>query len=564
MTAITALVTLTLNAATFDRLLASNPNLKAALEENAEILRIAKFLKQATPFTALDAASARRLAARLQRLQAEAGAAIVTEGQAGDACYLLRRGRVEVAAEGRTLAALEAGAVFGEAALLTEAPRNATVRALEPCELLVMRRRDLLEAMGSGTDVGSRMVGLLRLRERPAQKPGIVAQERATADRDVIVTLKDPARPAYFRLSRQGWFLWQKLDGRRTLRELTLEFMAAFKVFAPQTVSDVLISLSEAGFLDGGRLRGDILQSLSPASWWQAALVRVRRVMEWRLSLHGLDPVLARLYRDGVHRLYTRTGQGALAAVAAAGLLVFVAGASSARAALAGHWSDPTLWFILIPAAIAGVLVHEAGHAFTVKAFGREVPSGGVGWYWFGPIAFVDTSDMWLAERGPRIAVSLAGLYSQAILAGLAALAGRLLPPASLLAAALWVFALGLYATALFNLNPLLEYDGYYALEDLLERPNLRRRSVRWLARDLPQALRAGRLDGHGAELAYGLMALAYTAAASALAGMLYRMFALEPLAQAFSFRAADALGWAVVAGVALIGLLSLAQELAD
>src|SRR5207248_6507662 len=90
--------------------------------------------------------------------------------------------------------------------------------------------------------------------------------------------------------------------------------------------------------------------------------------------------------------------------------------------------AGPALLLFLIPANLAAILIHEAGHAFTVKAFGREVPRGGIGWYWFGPIAFVDTSDMWLADRWPRIAVSLAGGYANLVLPPLAPLAACLVP----------------------------------------------------------------------------------------------------------------------------------------
>ena len=52
----------------------------------------------------------------------------------------------------------------------------------------------------------------------------------------------------------------------------------------------------------------------------------------------------------------------------------------------------------------------------------------GVGWYWFGPIAYVDTSDMWLAGRKERVFVSLAGPYADLVTGGLAALVAWFVP----------------------------------------------------------------------------------------------------------------------------------------
>jgi putative peptide zinc metalloprotease protein len=85
--------------------------------------------------------------------------------------------------------------------------------------------------------------------------------------------------------------------------------------------------------------------------------------------------------------------------------------------------------------------------------------------------------------------VSLAGPYANLVLGGLAALVAWFVPSA-VLSAALWEFALLSYLAALLNFNPLMEFDGYYVLSDLLERPNLRPRALAWLGRDLIPALR--------------------------------------------------------------------------
>jgi hypothetical protein len=128
---------------------------------------------------------------------------------------------------------------------------------------------------------------------------------------------------------------------------------------------------------------------------------------------------------------------------------------------------------------------------------GREVPRVGVGWYWFGPIVYVDTSDMWLEGRWPRIAVSLARPYADLVVGGLAALAAWVAPNA-VLSAALWQFALVSYIGVLVKFNPLMEFDGYYILSDLLEKPNLRPRALAWLGSELIPALRdPERLRGH-------------------------------------------------------------------
>jgi hypothetical protein len=92
-----------------------------------------------------------------------------------------------------------------------------------------------------------------------------------------------------------------------------------------------------------------------------------------------------------------------------------------------------------------------------------------------------------------------------------------LLAPNLTIAALAWVFALWSYVGVLRNLNPLLEYDGYYLLMDGLDRPNLRGKSLGWIATGLPVALRKRKsLRGHRIELFYALCAVLYIGAVTA------------------------------------------------
>jgi putative peptide zinc metalloprotease protein len=464
--------------------------------------------------------------------------------------------------EEHNLATLGPGSLFGEAALLTDAPRNATVRALEPCELLALRRTDLLEAIGEDRHAGDRMLELLRLRDRPRQKPGVEAHHRTTPTGEIITTLKDPRRGAYYRLSPQGWFVWERLDGNRTLRDLTLEYLAEFKAFAPQAVAETVGGLAQAGFAEGVKLGAGVMESVDRPTGWQRATVAARRVLEWQGSVRGVDAPLTRLYRNGVRLFYTLPGQIALAAVALAGLIASVFGIGELGSAIKESEAGGWLLLFWIPATLVALFVHEAGHAFTTKHFDREVPRVGVGWYWFGPIAFVDTSDMWLAGRRERVVVSLAGPYADLVVGGLAALAAWLIPNA-ILSAALWQFALVSYIGVLVNLNPLMEFDGYYVLSDLLEKPNLRPRALAWLGQDLIPALRtSGGLKGHRLELFYGLASVLYIAFSAALTVVLYRLIVQDWLSGILPDPVAAGLAWALAAAVVVLVVAGMLGEL--
>jgi CRP-like cAMP-binding protein len=85
------------------------------------------------------------------RVRLRGGEVLFRHGDAGDALYIIERGKIEIsvqAADGRKLAldVLHDGEVFGEIALFG-GHRTATATALSDCELRCIRRANVLEAL---------------------------------------------------------------------------------------------------------------------------------------------------------------------------------------------------------------------------------------------------------------------------------------------------------------------------------------------------------------------------------------------------------------------------------
>lgn len=564
VTAVTPVQTLSLKLADFQKVLDSYPAARAALENATDFLLVASFLKQASPFACLDVDSVTRLAEHLQPLHVGADEVIIRQGDTGDRCYLLHTGEMQVlmATDGgdtQQLATLKPGSIVGELALLTDSRRNATVKATAPCDLLTLSRADLREVVQEDRDLAKEMLDVIQMRDRPTRIPGVISVQRSLADGTEVTTLKDPARAAYYRLTPEGYYIWQQLDGEHTLRDIALGYLTTFKSFAPQAIADTISGLAAAGFVQMPSLTVKTPGDTVKPSRLDRMTAGARAIMEWETSLPDPDRALGRIYSGGVRWIYTRLGQIILALLFVSGLGVFLTHFSQARNAhITGAWIILSLFLTYG----FSVVIHELGHGFTVKAFGYQVSRAGVGWYWFGPIAFVDTSDMWMAPRKEGILVSLGGPYTSALVGSVSAIGAVLLGP-TLPAAVLWQLSFFSFYVTLLNLNPLMELDGYYVLIDWLERPNLRRNCLAWLGNELPRAIRNRReLAAHRIEVLYGLGAIVYILFSSYLMLAVYRPVIQGWLHAFLPLTVAVVLAWLVAVGLVLAALLTLAGDI--
>jgi putative peptide zinc metalloprotease protein len=131
--------------------------------------------------------------------------------------------------------------------------------------------------------------------------------------------------------------------------------------------------------------------------------------------------------------------------------------------------------------------IHELGHAFAVKRWGGAVHEMGVMLLVMMPVPYVDASSASsFTARYQRVLVSAAGVMIEMFLAALALFVWAMAEPGTLRDAMLAVMLIGGVSTLLFNGNPLLRFDAYYALSDLIEMPNLAARANQyylWLLR---------------------------------------------------------------------------------
>ncbi len=292
--------------------------------------------------------------------------------------------------------------------------------------------------------------------------------------------IREPFNNQFFRLRAAAHAFVQRLDGTRTVQEAWEETLADDPEDAPgqQDVIELLARLYAANLIFTD-LPADT------AALYQRHKKRRHRetVSKWmgmmfaRFPLWDPDDFLRRVL-PVVGPLFSRWG--AVVWLIAVGL--GLKGVVENRDALVGEAGtaltpENLLW--LYAATFAIKLLHEFGHAILCRKFGGEVHTFGVMLMVFTPMPYVDATSAWsFRERWQRVLVGAGGMIVEVFIAGLAAMFWASSGPGPLHTLAFNVMFSASVSTLLFNLNPLLRFDGYYMLMDWLRLPNLAQRSL--------------------------------------------------------------------------------------
>ncbi|MFK8114776.1 MAG: hypothetical protein AB8B91_21420 [Rubripirellula sp.] len=308
------------------------------------------------------------------------------------------------------------------------------------------------------------------------RRADLVIQELSIGGR-VHWTVKDPVSLAFFQLREEEHFVFSRLSNGATVESIVSAFE---KVYSPARLSltrldSYLRSLLAMGLIvnrssDGADLlaHGDRVRRAT----WLASLGNPL-VIRWR----GFNP---RLLIDSLYPVFrwcfTTTFVWTAIAVmvfAVAWMFVHHEEVVLRLPAMSAFISVHNMIWIAAAIGVAKVL-HELGHALACKHFGGECREMGVMLLVFTPCLYCNVSDAWLMNnRWHRIAVSGAGIFVELCLAAVASLLWWFSEPGALNSICMNMMIVCSINTVMFNGNPLLKYDGYYVLTDLVGVPNL-------------------------------------------------------------------------------------------
>ena len=331
---------------------------------------------------------------------------------------------------------------------------------------------------------------------RPRLCAGVTLIEQVyRGERSYVV--KDPATRKYFRFRPAEAAVVQRLDGTRTPAEIAGALAADGLRVSAAAVAGFAKKLASLGIVE---------RTLAERTTLQIERVRAERTRRRRTSLFRGELLRMRWSMGDPDRLLDRTMPALRWCFTRGFVIASVALFAAYFAILALTWDDYSRALVELysPASITiraialfffldlvVTVIHEFGHAYACKRFGGEVHEMGFMFLYFQPAFYCNVNDAWsFPDLRARLWVTAAGGWIQFVFAALAAFVWWAVVPGSLLSdLAVITMLVGGIANVLSNANPLLPLDGYFALIDYLEVPNLRHRAFAhikwWLMRHL-------------------------------------------------------------------------------
>lgn len=297
--------------------------------------------------------------------------------------------------------------------------------------------------------------------------------------------VQDPTGGRYHRLTPTAYALVLEMNGSRTVRTLweRANTSGLGDACTQTEMVDLLIQLHAADLLQVDATPDSVALFDRYQKKRRATLKQwVLNPMSLKLPLVDPDAFLMR-WLPYLAWCFTRVG----AAVWLLAVLPAILLAAQHWQELTGNLSDQVLSSsnLLVMALVYPLvkLLHELGHGFATRAWGGAVHEMGLMFLVFAPVPYVDaSSSAAFPSKSQRAIVAAAGMLVELFLAALALYVWLLAEPGLVRAIAFNIMVVAGVSTLVINGNPLLRYDGYYILCDLIEMPNLAQRGQKYLA----------------------------------------------------------------------------------
>lgn len=346
---------------------------------------------------------------------------------------------------------------------------------------------------------------------RPQLRPDVEVKTFNLRWGNDYAMIANPTELLHYQLEIGDVPLLPLMDGTRTVGQIVVERFQESGDMELDGVADLVRELRQGNFLTDRfvNVREMVKQAADPVSRARAKAREFVKTLsvDWA-GAHGL---VEWFYRHLIRHFFRPVVAVLTTLVAVVGFVAFVATYRSHRFEIGGN-SLAIQTFVLLGMDYVLTFIHELGHAVVLVHYGRKVKSAGFMLYFGSPVFYVESSEVLMLDRRQRIVQAAAGPYAELIISGLASALIWSFPD-SAISPFLYTWAVLNYFVIFMNLVPMLELDGYFILADVIQVPDLRPRSLRFIRYDLWRKLRGReRITKQELGLAlYGFLGVAFT-----------------------------------------------------
>ncbi len=318
-------------------------------------------------------------------------------------------------------------------------------------------------------------------------RPDLTYTRQTYQGRDYWV-VKDPVTLKFYRFEEEEFALLRMLNGQLSADQIRFQFTNRF---APQKITNAELfqfvgSLYRSSLVISDA-SGQSIQLRSRGDKNRRQRVRAGLTNVLAIRFRGFDPdgLLTRINRFvGGFFSWPALVVGLMLILSAIGLIFTHFEQFQQKLPAFNDFFAAKNWIWLGITLAVTKIFHELGHGLACKRLGSQCHSMGVMFLVLMPCLYCDVSDSWtLPSKWKRAAIAAAGMYVEFLLASICAFIWWFSQPGMVNMLALNVVFVCSVSTILFNANPLLRYDGYYILSDLIEIPNLRQKASNVLKR---------------------------------------------------------------------------------
>ena len=310
-------------------------------------------------------------------------------------------------------------------------------------------------------------------------RPELLFDIRTQGGRDIYV-IEDAVRGKFYQIGANEFELVSRFDGKSTVGEVLNRINAKRKSpLKQESVDQICYWLSQnnlvrvAGFDSCKRLGQQVksMQKQKVLSFVNPISIKFKLFNPTRL-LDASQKYLQWIFSFSFAMIWLVTGTVGL---------YFLFGnwerlsQSSVGIFAEGRW----VWMLVVWLVLKAI--HEWAHGIACRRYGGEVPEAGMLLLLFTPMPYVNVTSSWrFGNRWQRFIVAGAGMYVELFVSFIAMILWANVANPLVQDVCFNIFFLSSVTTILFNANPLMRFDGYYMLTDLLNIPNLYTKGLGW------------------------------------------------------------------------------------